>query len=52
MRAEVLVEVVESPELYDFLSGSGVVPDDEGVALFLGISEGDVESGVFRDEFE
>lgn len=42
---------MEFPELYDLRNaGSGVVPDDEGVALFLGIKEGDVESGVLREE--
>ena len=34
------MEVVDNPELYDFLCGSGVVPDEDGVILFLGIMEG------------
>jgi hypothetical protein len=40
VRAEVFVEAVDSPELYDFLCGSGVVPEEEGVTLFLGIMDG------------
>lgn len=31
-----LADERESPELYDFRCGSGVVPCDEGVALFVG----------------
>jgi hypothetical protein len=39
------VEPTESPELYDFLLGSGVVLEDEGVDVFLGIIEGERELG-------
>lgn len=37
------VEVEERPELYDFRFGSGVVRNDEGVLVFLGINDGDFE---------
>lgn len=35
------------PELYDFRFGSGVVREDDGVILFLGIMDG--EGAAFRD---
>lgn len=38
-------EVAESPELYDFLLGSGVVRCEEGVEVLRGIIEGDRELG-------
>jgi len=35
------VEPIDSPELYDFLFGSGVVRDDDGVEVFRGNIDGE-----------
>lgn len=44
MVLKLLVEVMDKPELYDFLCMSGVVRDDDGVAdAFRGIIDGDLE---------
>ena len=39
-----MVEPIDNPELYDFLLISGVVREDDGVAVaFLGIIDGDLD---------
>lgn len=38
---KLLVEVMDRPELYDFLLNSGVVRDEEGVDVFRGSIEGE-----------
>lgn len=39
------LEVADSPELYDFRFGSGVVRDEEGVEIFRGSMDGERELG-------
>ena len=38
---KLLVEPTERPELYDFLFGSGVVREDEGVEILRGSIDGE-----------
>jgi len=38
---KLLVEPMERPELYDFLFGSGVVREDEGVEILRGSMDGE-----------
>jgi len=38
-----LAELTERPELYDFLFGSGVARDEEGVEILRGNMDGDRE---------
>lgn len=40
VRAEVLADEMDRPELYDLRCGSGVVPCDDGVTLLRGIMDG------------
>lgn len=40
-----VVELTDRQELYDFRLTSGVVRDDDGVMLFLGIIDGDRDVG-------
>jgi len=40
-----VVDEFETPELYDLRLGSGVVREDDGVTLFLGIMEGEGACG-------
>lgn len=37
------LEVTDNPELYDFLFGSGVVRDEDGVDVLRGSIEGDFD---------
>lgn len=41
-----MVDATESPELYDFRLGSGVVRDEEGVEVFRGSIEGEREDAL------
>lgn len=38
---KLFVELIERPELYDFLFGSGVVLDEDGVEIFRGSIDGE-----------
>ena len=40
---KLLTELTDKPELYDFRFGSGVVREDDGVDVFLGRTDGDLD---------
>lgn len=46
---KLVLELIESPELYDFRLISGVVRDDDGVDTFRGSIEGDRDDVLFID---
>ena len=45
-----MVDELEIPELYDLRLGSGVVREDDGVTLFLGIIEGEETCGSSEEK--